>query len=39
MSENSLKTSAKVKFGLSGRAIAQDLDKDLLDNLYHHLTI
>ena len=39
MSENSLKTSAKVKFGLSGRAIAQDLDKDLLDYLYHHLTM
>ena len=39
MSENSLKTSLKVKFGLSGRAIAKDIDKDLLENLYHHLTM
>ena len=39
MSENSLRTTANVKFGSSGRAVAQDLDKDLLDNLYHHLTM
>ena len=37
--KNSLKTAAKVNFGVTGRAIAQDLDKDLLVNLYHHLTM
>mgnify|MGYP001157308138 FL=1 len=39
MNKNTLKTTSEVNFGLSGRAIAQDLDKDLLDNLYHHLTM
>jgi len=39
MSENVLETTAKVNFGKSGRAVAQELDKDLLDNLYHHLTM
>ena len=37
MSENSIETANKINFGLSGRAIAQELDKDLLENLYHHL--
>ena len=39
MSENTVKSATNLKFGLSGRAIAQDIDKDLLDNLYHHLTM
>ena len=39
MSENSIETANKINFGLSGRAIAQELDKDLLENLYHHLTM
>ena len=39
MSENSIRTANKINFGLSGRAIAQELDKDLLENLYHHLTM
>ena len=39
MSENTLKTSSKINFGLSGRAIAQELDDVLLENLYQHLTM
>ncbi len=39
MSRNCTKLTTKINFGLSGRAIAQNLDKDLLENLYHHLTM
>ena len=39
MSENGLKMSTEVNFGKTGRAVAQEVDKDLLDNLYHHLTM
>ena len=39
MSENNLKITPKVTFGKTGRAVSQELDKDLLENLYHHLTM
>ena len=39
MSESGIKATTKVNFGLSGRAIAQDLDEVLLENLYQHLTM
>ena len=39
MAENGLKMTTKVTFGQSGRAVAQEVDKDLLENLYHHLTM
>ena len=39
MSENSIKMTSKVNFGKSGRAVAQEVDKDLLQNLFHHLTM
>ena len=39
MAETDLKMKAKVNFGRSGRAVAEELDQNLLENLYHHLTM
>ena len=39
MTENNLKTKTSINLGPSGRAIAQPIDKSLLDNLYQHLTM
>ena len=39
MPESSLKYSQSLKFGLSGRAIAQEIDGSLLENLFEHLTM
>ena len=39
MIENNLKTNKLVNFGPSGRAVAQPIDSDLLDNFYEHLTM
>jgi len=39
MIENNLKTNRLVNFGPSGRAVAQPIDSDLLDNFYEHLTM
>jgi len=39
MNENNLKTKKLVNFGPSGRAVAQPIDKSLLDNIFEHLTM
>ena len=39
MSENNLQTKNFVNLGPSGRAVAQPLDENLLDNFYEHLTM
>jgi len=39
MKENNLKIKKLINFGPSGRAIAQPMDVDLLDNFYDHLTM
>ena len=39
MTENNLKTKKIVNFGPSGRAVAQPMDDDLLDNFFEHLTM
>ena len=39
MPESSLKYSQSLKFGLSGRAIAQEIDISLLENLFEHLNM
>ena len=39
MNENNLKTRKLINFGPSGRAIAQPMDTDLLDNFFEHLTM
>ena len=39
MSENKLKTKNLINFGPSGRAVAQPVDDELLDNFYEHLTM
>ena len=39
MTENNLKTKKLINFGPSGRAVAQPLDTNLLDNFYDHLTM
>ena len=39
MTENNLKTQKLVNFGPSGRAVAQPMDPDLLDNFFEHLTM
>ena len=39
MSESSLQFNQSIKYGPSGRAIAQELDINLLDNFYEHLTM
>jgi len=39
MSENSLQFNRSLKYGPSGRAVAQELDISLLDNFFEHLTM
>ena len=39
MPESSLHFSRKLKYGPSGRAIAQEFDSSLLDNFFEHLTM
>ena len=39
MPESSLQFSQSLKFGSSGRAIAQEIDISLLENLFEHLTM
>ena len=39
MSESSLQFNQSIKYGPSGRAIAQEFDNSLLDNFYEHLTM
>ena len=39
MNENNLKTQKTINFGPSGRAVAQPMDNDLLDNFFDHLTM
>jgi len=39
MNENNLKTKKLINFGPSGRAIAQPMDNNLLDNFFDHLTM
>ena len=39
MLESSLQFSRKLKYGPSGRAIAQEFDSSLLDNFFEHLTM
>ena len=39
MTENNLKTKKTINFGPSGRAVAQQIDSELLDNFYAHLTM
>ena len=39
MSENNLKRKSVINFGPSGRAVAQPIDRVLLDNFFEHLTM
>ena len=39
MSENTLKTKNQINYGPSGRAVSQEIDQSLLDNLSQHLTM
>ena len=39
MNENNLKTKKLINFGPSGRAVAQPIDNNLLDNIFGHLTM
>ena len=39
MNENNLKTEKLVNFGPSGRAVAQPMEVELLDNFFEHLTM
>tara|TARA_Y100000589_G_scaffold330594_1_gene380734 strand:- start:886 stop:1440 length:555 start_codon:yes stop_codon:yes gene_type:complete len=39
MSESVFKAKNRIAFGPSGRAVSQDVDNDLLDNLFQHLTM
>ena len=39
MSESALNQKTKINFGLSGRAVSQKIEHDLLDNLFQHLTM
>ena len=39
MIENNLKTAKLINLGPSGRAVAQPMDADLLENFYEHLTM
>ena len=39
MKENNLKLKKLINFGPSGRAVAQPIDKSLLDNIFEHLTM
>ena len=39
MSESALNQKSKINFGPSGRAVSQELESDLLDNILQHLTM
>jgi len=39
MSESVLNQKSKIQFGPSGRAVSQEIENDLLDNLLQHLTM
>ena len=39
MSESTLNQKTKICFGPSGRAVSQEIDNDLLDNILQHLTM
>ena len=39
MSESALNQKSKIHFGPSGRAVSQDIENDLLDNILQHLTM
>ena len=39
MTENNLQTTKLINLGPSGRAVAQPIDPDLLENFYEHLTM
>lgn len=39
MNQNTLKTNNSITFGPSGRAVSHPIDTDLLENLYHHLSM
>ena len=39
MPESSINQKTAINFGPSGRAVSQEIDKDLLDNLFQHLTM
>ena len=39
MSESALNQKTKIHFGPSGRAVSQEIDNDLLDNMFQHLTM
>ena len=39
MSESALNQKFKIHFGPSGRAVSQEIESDLLDNIHQHLTM
>ena len=39
MPESALNQKSKIHFGPSGRAVSQEIDNDLLDNILQHLTM
>ena len=39
MSKSALNQKSKIHFGPSGRAVSQEIDNDLLDNMFQHLTM
>ncbi len=39
MSKSTLNQKSKIHFGPSGRAVSQDIDNDLLENILQHLTM
>ena len=39
MSESALNQKSKIQFGPSGRAVSQEIENDLLDNILQHLTM
>ena len=39
MSESTLSQKSIIHFGPSGRAVSQEIENDLLDNILHHLTM
>ena len=39
MSESALNQKSRIQFGPSGRALSQEIEGELLDNLYQHLTM
>ena len=39
MSDRALNQKSKIRFGPSGRAVSQEIENDLLDNILQHLTM